>query len=123
MRLLRKDDDMDLPMRYHLAKSWLRYHVRGLIAEREIRPGDFYEDCRYHPMVCVDNYRGDDLRGVSLITGMGPSSCSMFHCGVVKMTEKEALERKRNWKEFSASLAAEYPNHGYGVDPIGVAKP
>lgn len=77
----------------------IRYWFKGWLAERQIKPGDIYEDCNYHPVLCTENNEGD-LFGVSLIDGTGPRGCSMFHCGVVKMTVAEALERKKNWATF-----------------------
>jgi hypothetical protein len=60
-----------------------------------IQSGDLYEDCRYHPMVCVRPSPPDDdeLLGVSLIDGQF-AACSEDHCGVVKLTSAEALARK-----------------------------
>jgi hypothetical protein len=42
----------------------------------DLEPGDFYEDCRYHPMVCV---------------GLG---------GVVELTAAQAIQRRLHWDEF-----------------------
>lgn len=64
---------------------------------KAIRPGDFYEDCSYHPVVCTQNDRGD-LYGISLIDGTGPRGCSAFHCGPIKMTVSQVLYVKKNWK-------------------------
>ena len=65
-----------------------------------LNPGDFYEDCRYHPMVCVTlGDDGDELIGISLITG-DVGSCSLNHCGVVKLTAREAIGRRLHWDEF-----------------------
>jgi hypothetical protein len=48
--------------------------------------GDFYEDCRYHPIVCIEVASdGDELRDISLITG-DVGSCSLNHYGVVRLT-------------------------------------
>src|SRR3954453_141976 len=69
---------------------------RSLGGEAErIRLGEFYEDCRYHPMVCIrPSPPGDDeLLGVSLIDGL-IGACSEDHCGVVPLTAEEALARK-----------------------------
>jgi hypothetical protein len=66
-----------------------------------IRRGEFYEDCRYHPMLCVQAAppEDDELVGVSLIDG-GIRACSEDHCGVVRMTVEEAIARKLNWDHF-----------------------
>jgi hypothetical protein len=56
-----------------------------------LRPGDLYEDCCWHPVLCLGvNYKTDELWGISLIDGTSPRSCSLVHCGVRKLTPKEA---------------------------------
>lgn len=68
----------------------------------EVGRGDFYEDCRYHPMLCVEaNYADDELLGISLVLGGEPASCSPTHCGVVPMTAEEAIERAVRWDEYA----------------------
>lgn len=59
----------------------------------DLRPGDIYEDCAYHPCLClfVD---GDEVRGVSLVDGSYPRGCSIGFCGVRKLTLEEAWEWK-----------------------------
>jgi hypothetical protein len=70
-------------------------------SDRIVR-GDFYEDCRYHPMLCVAaDYEEDELLGISLFLGGEPGSCSPTHCGVVPMTYDEAIERAVHWDEFA----------------------
>jgi hypothetical protein len=65
-----------------------------------LAPGDFYEDCRYHPMVCVEiKEDGDELVGISLVTG-DVGSCSLHHCAVVKLTAGEAITRRLGWDAF-----------------------
>jgi hypothetical protein len=67
-----------------------------------ISRGEFYEDCRYHPMLCIQpSPSGDDeLVGISLIDG-AIGACSEAHCGVVRMTADEAIERKVHWDRFA----------------------
>jgi hypothetical protein len=69
-------------------------------APGHIEPGDYFEDCRYHPAVCVRiDYDEDDIVGLSLVDG-SPSGCSLSHCGVRKLSFDEALAIKRlglNW--------------------------
>lgn len=84
--------------------SWLA----GLLAEHRIRPGDIYEDCSYHPVLCTENDRGD-LAGISLIDGSGPRCCSMFHCGTVKMTPAEVQERLQKWNDPAFQEAIRIP--------------
>ena len=60
-----------------------------------ILPGDFYEDCAYHPCVCVaSSIEDDDLCGISLIDGTQPRSCSLKHCGVRRLTIEQVWEWK-----------------------------
>lgn len=66
--------------------------------KQNIKVGDFYEDCRYHPMLCIeiteseiDDVDDDALRGISLVTGQ-VGNCSAAHCGVVKLTAEEAIK-------------------------------
>jgi len=61
-------------------------------------PGDIYEDCAQHPCLCVgvvDNDYEEGIWGISLIDGSYPRSCSLYHCGVRKITVDEAWEMKR----------------------------
>jgi hypothetical protein len=69
-----------------------------------IHTGEFYEDCRYHPMLCVEaDYDNDELVGISPITG-DIGSCSPTHCGVEELTVSQAIERRLNWTEFVENL-------------------
>ena len=64
-------------------------------SELGLSPGDIYEDCAFHPVVCVEvNYETDDIWGVSLIDGSYPRSCSLRHCGIRKLTIEEAWKIK-----------------------------
>jgi hypothetical protein len=69
---------------------------RDIKSEKEIRVGDFYEDCAYHPCLCVvAGSEGDEdgLEGISLVDG-SLRSCSARHCGVRLLTIEEAI----HWK-------------------------
>ena len=59
------------------------------------RPGDYYEDCSFHPCLCiaVDGLGG--ISGISLIDGSSPRSCDIAHCGVRKLTLDEVMLWKR----------------------------
>lgn len=60
-----------------------------------IKPGDIYESCSYHPCVCLGvDYKNDHIWGISLIDGSYPRSCSLLHCGVRKITPKQAWQIK-----------------------------
>ena len=60
------------------------------MSEVELKPGDFYEDCAFHPCLCtrVDGY---DIEGISLVDGSIPRSCDIVSCGVRKISFEEAL--------------------------------
>jgi len=57
----------------------------------EIKVGEYYEDCSYHPCVCI-RVDGDELFGISLVDGSAGRCCSIINCGVVKLSLKEACE-------------------------------
>ena len=64
----------------------------------EIKIGEYYEDCRYHPNLCVSvNYDDDSIDGVSLLIGE-EGNCSLNHCGIKKLTEKEAFSLLNIWE-------------------------
>lgn len=56
----------------------------------EIRPGDFFEDCAYHPCLCVSSGAGV-VDGISLVDGSFPRNCGVPQCGVRKLTAAEAI--------------------------------
>jgi hypothetical protein len=63
----------------------------------DFQPGDYYEDCAFHPCICIGvNIEDDELLGISLVDGTYPRSCSVKHCGVRKLTLSEAL----HWRFF-----------------------
>ena len=67
----------------------------------DLRPGDFYEDCAFHPCLCteVDLSAGDiAISGISLVDGSYPRGCSIPGCDVRKLTLEEALQ----WRLFGA---------------------
>jgi len=82
--------------------------------------GDFYEDCAYHPclVTCID---GDVISGISLIDGSSPRSCSISHCGVVKLTLKQALDIKQSGprsmpKKDKEDFEKKSPNEAWWLD-------
>jgi hypothetical protein len=98
-----------------------------------VRMGDFYEDCRYHPMLCV--WRDDDmLTGVSLVDGK-IGCCSASHCGVQKLDKYDAVYLRlcgplRGWpvgekcpwpkeQQWWREDAAKHSRHGRSI-PIKV---
>jgi hypothetical protein len=74
-----------------------------------IRVGDIYEDCGYRPCVAIKcSIREDVFEGVSLING-NVTCCSYRHCGVNKMTIRQAAIRRVHWKEFHEFLRRHNP--------------
>src|SRR6516225_4729991 len=74
-----------------------RNEMARVKAELDISPGDLYEDCCWHPRVCVEiDYDRDAIRGISLINGTHPGECSLRFCGVRKLSVAEAWEIRRN---------------------------
>jgi len=62
----------------------------------KIEIGDYYEDCSYQPMICVEIDKKDEthITGVSLING-DFRSCSTGHCGTIKLSLEEAMISKK----------------------------
>ena len=59
-------------------------------------PGDFFEDCRYHPCLCVigNELNGDEMvSGISLIDG-SEVYCSARNCGIVRLNFYEAMLKR-----------------------------
>jgi len=61
--------------------------------EEDIKAGDYYEDCAYHPCLCI-RVDDDEVSGISLIDGLYPRSCSVFGCAIRKLSRKESQEWK-----------------------------
>lgn len=74
---------------------WVLYPIRSYKDwehYRQFPVGTVVEDCSYHPGVIVKNVKGDvDVK--SLIDG-NVRSCSLFHCGIIKLNEHEVEVRK-----------------------------
>ena len=73
------------------------FHKKMAAAYRKLKlkPGDIYEDCAYHPVLCLGvDYTKDEIWGVSLVDGTHPRSCGLVHCGVRRLTPKQAWQIK-----------------------------
>ena len=80
--------------------------MRRVQRRLRLKPGDIYESCSYHPVLCLGiDYKDDSIWGVSLIDGSFPGSCSLLHCGIRKLTPKQAWSIKRNGPEDAAAAA------------------
>lgn len=73
----------------------------------EIRPGDIYEDCQYHPVLCLEAYDDESVSGVSLIDGSGPRNCSLRHCGVKRLTPREVVDIRKDFRGYAARRHSE----------------
>ena len=74
-----------------------------------IQHGQLYEDCEYHPCLCVVTGQGE-VWGISLIDGTQPRSCDLRMCGVRILSVEEAWDIKQNGPtdpEARASYSAE----------------
>jgi hypothetical protein len=75
-------------------------NMRRAHRQLRLKVGDIYESCFYHPIVCLGvDYKQDNIWGVSLIDGTYPHSCSLVHCGVRKLSPKQAWEIKMRGPE------------------------
>ena len=84
------------------------FHRKMAAAHRKLKlkPGDIYEDCAYHPVLCLGvDYTKDEIWGVSLVDGTYPRSCSLIHCGVRKLTPRQAWEIKLRGPVLEAGIA------------------
>ncbi|MEJ3651490.1 hypothetical protein WEH80_00590 [Actinomycetes bacterium KLBMP 9759] len=83
----------------------------------KIRPGDIYEDCAFHPVLCTYISEDDEIRGISLIDATTPRACSLGHCGVIKLSIADVIAARADWPtyltrrkaEFEADQASEAP--------------
>lgn len=74
----------------------------------DIRPGDIYEDCAYHPVLCMTiDVAEDDITGISLTDGSQPRSCWLKHCGVIKLTIDDVAMIKADHPAYVARMLAE----------------
>ena len=109
--------------------------LRGAARVLRLKPGDLFEDCAYHPVLCLGvDYKRDEIWGVSLVDGSYPRACSLLFCGVRKLTANEAWRIKmkgprdrkvrerikpnsRWWSRTESSNYAEYPVRLVGPRP------
>lgn len=80
--------------------SWLVYPISNFRDWKHIRefpPGTVIENCSYHPCIIIEN-DGGDITALSLITN-SETCCSLFHCGVVKLTAHEVQARIKAYKD------------------------
>jgi hypothetical protein len=73
----------------------------------DILPGDLYEDCSFHPVLCTHN-DGETLNGISLIDGSGPRSCDLRYCGVIKLEISDVIAARADWRGYLARRKREF---------------
>ena len=77
----------------------------------DFRPGDIYEDCSFHPVLCtyVDE---DEIGGISLIDASAPRACSLSGCAVIQLTIEDVIAARRDWPAYVARRKAESDSGG-----------
>jgi hypothetical protein len=73
----------------------------------EIRPGDIYEDCSFHPVLCTFN-DGDQIHGISLIDATAPRACSIGFCAVIKLSIGDVIAARTDWPTYLANRKAAF---------------
>ena len=69
--------------------------LRRAKKQLDLKPGDIYESCSYHPVLCLGvDYKSDSIWGISLIDGTYPHNCSLLHCGIKRLSPKMAWQLK-----------------------------
>ena len=66
-----------------------------------INPGDIYEDCAFHPVLCTSSDE-DQISGISLIDATAPRARALTHCGVIKLTIADVLEARDDFPAYQA---------------------
>ncbi|MEV4128063.1 hypothetical protein [Nocardia sp. NPDC049707] len=74
----------------------------------EIGPGDIYEDCHFHPVLCTHINDGDEIGGISLIDATSPRACSLSHCAVIKLSIDDVIAARADWPAHLARRKAEF---------------
>ncbi|SEU33587.1 hypothetical protein [Nonomuraea wenchangensis] len=72
-----------------------------------ISPGDIYEDCSFHPVLCTFN-DGDQIEGISLIDASMPRACSLAFCGVIKLSIDDVVAARTDWPAYVDRRKAEF---------------
>lgn len=81
-----------------------------------IGPGDIYEDCSFHPVLCT-NIDDDEVNGISLIDATSPRACSLTHCGVIKLAIADVLEARADFPAYQARRRQEIHVEASGAEP------
>ncbi|MEV5768009.1 hypothetical protein AB0L34_26015 [Micromonospora sp. NPDC052213] len=73
----------------------------------DIKPGEIYEDCHFHPVLCLYN-DGDQIHGISLIDASSPRACSIGFCAVIKLTVDDVIAARADWPGYLERRHAEF---------------
>jgi hypothetical protein len=73
----------------------------------QIQPGDIYEDCSFHPVLCTFN-DGDEIHGISLIDATTPRACSIGYCAVIKLSIDDVIAARVDWPTYLTRRKAEF---------------
>lgn len=74
----------------------------------EIKPGDIYEDCSFHPVLCTHINDGDEIGGISLIDASSPRACSLSGCAVIKLSIVDVIAARADWPAYQARRKEEF---------------
>jgi hypothetical protein len=88
-----------------MTKAKIPHQHAGVSLQAHIRVGDFFEDCRQHPVFCTE-CTPDLVHGISLFDGSKEPGCSIHHCRPRKMTVEEVGVRIKNRARWFAARAA-----------------
>jgi hypothetical protein len=83
-----------------------------------ISPGDIYEDCAFHPVLCTST-DDDAVSGISLIDATSPRVCSLSHCGVIKLAIADVLEARADFPAYRARRTQEIGAETAVAEPAG----
>jgi hypothetical protein len=72
-----------------------------------IQKGMIYEDCAFHPVLCVGVHSDESVSGISLIDGSYPRNCSLTSCGVIPLSVEEAVEIRKDFSSYVAERKRE----------------
>jgi len=65
----------------------------AVTSEDQIKVGDYFEDCAYHPCVVVSIEMGC-VNGISLVDGSYPRNCGILQCDLRILTLEEVVQWK-----------------------------
>jgi hypothetical protein len=88
-----------------MTKAYTPHQHAVVSPQPQIRVGDFFEDCKQHPVFCTE-CAPDLVHGISLFDGSKGPGCSIHHCRPRKMTVEEVGVRIKNRERWLAARSA-----------------